>query len=57
MMVSFPRKEVVSINFILISYNRFVENSMVHIVSVAHKRGVLGSNENYVCLILGFLYA
>ena len=40
MMVSFPRKEVVSISFDRLQ--PLVENSMVHIVSAAHKRGNLG---------------
>ena len=41
----------------LIGYSRFVENSMGHLVSVVHKRGVLELNKNYVRLILGLLYA
>jgi len=45
----------VSINFD--EFQSLVENSMIHIVSAPHKRGILESKENCVRLILGLPYA
>ena len=52
-MVSFPKKEVVSMN--IDEFQSLVENSMVHIVSASHKRGILELKEDCVRLILGLL--